>query len=361
MNPFFNLSGCVQNAFPSPTMKTITPSSILPSSLHEMGVSSPLNARMLSNVGYNTFQDVEHLPEALEETVDGGLMPGIPVMRPQLPCFPITNFADYNVSFPRTVNMEMPRHVEAAHEETVLGGHIPGQPPLQPLPQTSDQQVLTDEEREEALRKKRKEEAFKTALCDAYRRNGKCSYGDACRFAHGEQELRLPAQPKGKAHPKYKTQLCDKFSQFGWCPYGPKCQFIHKLKKGLPIVEYDRLVTSGELSPAKDCEVLIVDQSPMKAGWQELRLDQPPPAMLKNRRSRDIRAKEDQSDQFQAVTAALPGKVALHGVNAQIIESTRKKALEKMLREVLQRENEEKRAAERRAQHAREQIKSNFL
>lgn len=40
----------------------------------------------------------------------------------------------------------------------------------------------------------RREEAYKTALCDAYKKGGKCSYGDACRFAHGEHELRLPAQ-----------------------------------------------------------------------------------------------------------------------------------------------------------------------
>uniref|UniRef100_A0A0K0CV63 C3H1-type domain-containing protein n=1 Tax=Angiostrongylus cantonensis TaxID=6313 RepID=A0A0K0CV63_ANGCA len=90
---------------------------------------------------------------------------------------------------------------------------------------------MTDEEREEVQRMKRKDEAFKTALCDAFKKFGFCPYGDSCRFAHGDSELRLPSQPRGKAHPKYKTQLCDKFSTFGHCPYGPRCQFIHKLKK----------------------------------------------------------------------------------------------------------------------------------
>ncbi|VDL68082.1 unnamed protein product, partial [Nippostrongylus brasiliensis] len=77
---------------------------------------------------------------------------------------------------------------------------------------------------------KKKDEAFKTALCDAFKKFGFCPYGDGCRFAHGDSELRLPAQ----AHPKYKTQLCDKFSTYGHCPYGPRCQFIHKLKKVSP-------------------------------------------------------------------------------------------------------------------------------
>ncbi|KAE9419259.1 hypothetical protein Angca_004848, partial [Angiostrongylus cantonensis] len=83
---------------------------------------------------------------------------------------------------------------------------------------------------------------------------GFCPYGDSCRFAHGDSELRLPSQPRGKAHPKYKTQLCDKFSTFGHCPYGPRCQFIHKLKKGLPLIQYERLLAAGEISPEREDE-----------------------------------------------------------------------------------------------------------
>ncbi|KAK6017448.1 hypothetical protein OSTOST_17033, partial [Ostertagia ostertagi] len=55
-------------------------------------------------------------------------------------------------------------------------------------------ETMTDEEREEVQRMKRKDEAFKTALCDAFKKFGFCPYGDACRFAHGDSELRLPAQ-----------------------------------------------------------------------------------------------------------------------------------------------------------------------
>ncbi|VDM61118.1 unnamed protein product [Angiostrongylus costaricensis] len=115
-------------------------------------------------------------------------------------------------------------------------------------------ETMTDEEREEVQRMKRKDEAFKTALCDAFKKFGFCPYGDSCRFAHGDSELRLPSQPRGKAHPKYKTQLCDKFSTFGHCPYGPRCQFIHKLKKGLPLIQYERLLAAGEISPEREDE-----------------------------------------------------------------------------------------------------------
>ncbi|XGW13100.1 hypothetical protein V3C99_013606 [Haemonchus contortus] len=94
---------------------------------------------------------------------------------------------------------------------------------------SQDPCTLADDEREELLRQKRKEDAYKTALCESYRRTQTCSYGKDCRFAHGVDELRLPAQPRGRSHPKYKTVLCDKFSNTGYCKYGARCQFIHKI------------------------------------------------------------------------------------------------------------------------------------
>ncbi|VDL71276.1 unnamed protein product [Nippostrongylus brasiliensis] len=94
---------------------------------------------------------------------------------------------------------------------------------------SQDPCTLADDEREALLRQKRKEDAYKTALCESYRRTQTCSYGKDCRFAHGVDELRLPAQPRGRSHPKYKTVLCDKFSNTGYCKYGARCQFIHKI------------------------------------------------------------------------------------------------------------------------------------
>lgn len=38
----------------------------------------------------------------------------------------------------------------------------------------------------------RRQEAFKTSLCDMWRKGQPCSYGEECRFAHGEAELRYP-------------------------------------------------------------------------------------------------------------------------------------------------------------------------
>uniref|UniRef100_A0A1I7XUC9 C3H1-type domain-containing protein n=1 Tax=Heterorhabditis bacteriophora TaxID=37862 RepID=A0A1I7XUC9_HETBA len=89
--------------------------------------------------------------------------------------------------------------------------------------------TLDDDQRDELMRQKRKEDAYKTALCESYRRTSTCTYGDECRFAHGVSELRLPTQPRGRSHPKYKTVLCDKFSNSGYCKYGARCQFIHKI------------------------------------------------------------------------------------------------------------------------------------
>lgn len=94
---------------------------------------------------------------------------------------------------------------------------------------SQDPRTLPDDVREELLKLKRKNEAFKTALCDSFRKTAKCAYGDSCRFAHGVQELRMPPNPRGRNHPKYKTVLCDKFSMTGSCKYGHRCQFIHKI------------------------------------------------------------------------------------------------------------------------------------
>ncbi|GMS84084.1 hypothetical protein PENTCL1PPCAC_6259, partial [Pristionchus entomophagus] len=94
--------------------------------------------------------------------------------------------------------------------------------------QTLDPCKITDEERDLLQRYKRRQDAFKTALCDTFRRNGECSYGETCRFAHSQDELRVPTQPRGRMHPKYKTVLCENFERDGECKYGSRCMYIHR-------------------------------------------------------------------------------------------------------------------------------------
>ena len=100
---------------------------------------------------------------------------------------------------------------------------------MQPSLNPSRWHSMSDTEREILQKEYRKANAYKTALCQAFKETGFCCYGPACRFAHGEHELRLPPQ----THPKFKTQLCNKFALFGKCPYGPRCQFIHQRPSNL--------------------------------------------------------------------------------------------------------------------------------
>lgn len=47
-------------------------------------------------------------------------------------------------------------------------------------------------------------------------------YGEKCRYAHGENELRHAPR-----HMLYKTQICRAYHDKGECPYGIRCTFIH--------------------------------------------------------------------------------------------------------------------------------------
>lgn len=74
-------------------------------------------------------------------------------------------------------------------------------------------------------RKMTKPDSYKTVMCKGWLEMGGCSFGENCRFAHGEEELRPTKIPVD--NPKYKTKLCDKYTKTGVCPYGDRCLFIH--------------------------------------------------------------------------------------------------------------------------------------
>ncbi|EPB70553.1 hypothetical protein ANCCEY_10339 [Ancylostoma ceylanicum] len=141
--------------------------------------------------------------------------------------------------------------------------------------------TLADDEREELLRQKRKEDAYKTALCESWRRTQTCSYGKECRFAHGVDELRLPSQPRGRNHPKYKTVLCDKFSSTGYCKYGARCQFIHKITN--PAILAQQMLARENASLREQSLHSSYDQPPI-SNYRN------PYAMSSNRRMVDMNA-----------------------------------------------------------------------
>ena len=64
---------------------------------------------------------------------------------------------------------------------------------------------------------------YKTEVCRNWE-HGKCKFGDACAFAHGDHELRN----KQHLSKRYKQQQCFHFFNFSFCNYGPRCQYSHE-------------------------------------------------------------------------------------------------------------------------------------
>ncbi|CAO3671569.1 unnamed protein product [Rhizopus stolonifer] len=65
---------------------------------------------------------------------------------------------------------------------------------------------------------------YKTELCRNWIELGACRYGDKCRYAHGEEEMRSL-----RRHARYKTEICRSYHSDGTCPYGTRCTYIHDL------------------------------------------------------------------------------------------------------------------------------------
>eukprot|EP00928_Gymnodinium_smaydae_P034950 TRINITY_DN24663_c0_g2_i1.p1 TRINITY_DN24663_c0_g2~~TRINITY_DN24663_c0_g2_i1.p1 ORF type:complete len:156 (+),score=19.92 TRINITY_DN24663_c0_g2_i1:52-519(+) len=82
-----------------------------------------------------------------------------------------------------------------------------------------------EEDKDDDVLKKRAAVAkklAKTRLCKQFAREGICSYGEACRFAHDSNDLNQ--RPDWR-----KTRLCRTFEE-GSCPFAD-CNFAHGLRE----------------------------------------------------------------------------------------------------------------------------------
>jgi len=87
-------------------------------------------------------------------------------------------------------------------------------------------------------RKPAKPDTYKTVMCQAWLESMKCTFGENCKFAHGEGELR-PAKVQVRNQTKYKTKLCEKYTSGGICVYGSRCLFIHPAPSQAPMKSSD--------------------------------------------------------------------------------------------------------------------------
>uniref|UniRef100_A0A915CNB8 C3H1-type domain-containing protein n=1 Tax=Ditylenchus dipsaci TaxID=166011 RepID=A0A915CNB8_9BILA len=55
---------------------------------------------------------------------------------------------------------------------------------------------------------------YKTVMCQTWLETANCRFGQNCRFAHGEDELRhVHAKPRLADNPRYKTRPCESLSR----------------------------------------------------------------------------------------------------------------------------------------------------
>jgi hypothetical protein len=80
------------------------------------------------------------------------------------------------------------------------------------------------------VKKEQNKDKYKTLLCQNFMKQGFCSVGAKCLFAHGDHELRTPENGlgiKAKAIENYKKALCRDWQQHGHCIRGVNCTFAH--------------------------------------------------------------------------------------------------------------------------------------
>ena len=76
------------------------------------------------------------------------------------------------------------------------------------------------------------EQQYKTVVCKNWEAEGRCQWGEQCKWAHGKEDLntgrgsRVGGQTSSHWNSQFKSVLCSKWGQ-GLCTYGAKCMFAH--------------------------------------------------------------------------------------------------------------------------------------
>ena len=74
-----------------------------------------------------------------------------------------------------------------------------------------------------------------TGLCFAFKREGKCKYGDRCKYSHGTPEPRSNHGHTGEGKKTQKVLLCSYMTESGQCSRGESCKraAFHVLSKSI--------------------------------------------------------------------------------------------------------------------------------
>uniref|UniRef100_A0A0N5B974 C3H1-type domain-containing protein n=1 Tax=Strongyloides papillosus TaxID=174720 RepID=A0A0N5B974_STREA len=121
------------------------------------------------------------------------------------------------------INLDI-HHQKPSNEIVDLSNNFMTEPPTQALIEAASKPLNQQQVSQNS--KASKADSYKTVMCQAWLENKNCNFGENCRFAHGEGELR-PLKQNLRYNTKYKTKLCDRYTNTGICPYGDRCLFVH--------------------------------------------------------------------------------------------------------------------------------------
>jgi len=97
----------------------------------------------------------------------------------------------------------------------------------------------------------------KTKMCASISEGRQCLYGEKCKFAHSDQELKKRPQVD---QTKFKTRVCLNYKK-GCCTYGDNCVFIHEIQPQVPLSKtfpFENTFVKNEVKP----NILSLDSFP---------------------------------------------------------------------------------------------------